>query len=233
MKRLLYGGYVYSAYGGVATPSTNIGWTNIGPNKTLYISVFTTRGSAGANYNAPTFNNRTMTQVATAGTGPTKPVLWYSIKLLDSENSGTFQWNETQSVVQSMGVWYWVGRGMRSTTPYSTGGGTAAGSSSGSFITQQNNLTLTHPALEKSYAIMTCIKGLNDGDGTYFGGYSNFGNGAVTQQTHTYTTNNSLIQFQGFNTITSAISTDTSITYTVNFQSNSLPISVYAGLVLY
>lgn len=233
MKRILYVGYQYQAWGGAQNPTASLGWTNFGPNKTLYVCVITTRGSGGANYTAPTFNNRTMTQIATAGVGPTKPVIWYSIKLLDTENSGTFKWNESSAAVQTMGVWAWVTRGMRSTTPYSSGGGTAAGSSTGSFINQVNSLTLNHPAYEKSFAIMTVAKGLNDGDGTYFTGYTNFGNGAMTQQTHYYSTNNTFIQFQGYNVHTNTSATDTAIAYSASFQSNSLPISMYAGIVLY
>ncbi len=216
---------------GAQNLDATISCPSIGPNRTLYVTTITTRGSAGASYSAPLFNNRAMTQRATTGDTFTKPIQWWSIDLLNNETSGVLRWREAGSDLRSM--WYsaWQSRGMRSRTVYHAQN-TSAGGSSGAFQSQNMSLVMQFPPLDRGFLLLTGCKGINDsGDSTNFNG-TNLAT-LFTNQRFTMGLSNSFHAIHAYTQLDNTGSSVYSGTYTCNFFTNSLPVSTCAAIVLY
>jgi hypothetical protein len=213
----------------ITTFNQTIDCPAIGPDRTLYLYVCTARSSAGPHYNTPTFNSRTMTVEIDTGTSYTQPAQWYSIKLLNSETTGTFTWTEQPgfgNIYQAVMAAYIV-RGKRTSVAYSSlqaGGGNTG--------TVTLSINPSHPPYAKSIALIGSHKGIQDTSETsVYGSSSGF---TPTIASYPMTGANGLLLAHGATNYTNLTASPVLVTYTVTWNtSSSIRASDIIGIVLY
>jgi hypothetical protein len=225
--------YRYTAPGAPATSSTitfnqQIDCPAVGPDRTLYLFVCTTRSSGGASYNTPTFNSRTMTVEIDSGNTYVKPIQWYSIKLLNSEFTGTFTWSEKSGAgnIYSAFIAAYIVRGKQTASAY-----TSSFITSGTSGTMTLQFTLNAPAYAKSIALVGVGKGtLDSADNTVYGSSNGF---SAIGTSYPMTNSNGIVVAHGSTVNINLTASPIAVTYNVILNNATSYIGLMAGIVLY
>jgi len=237
IKRLDYIGFQYytapsAPTSGIQNAPMTVNIPNIGPDRILYAGAVTTRGTAGPSFSNATFNGRTMTQLASTGSSPTKPIVWYGIRINNNETTGTFLWNETGPNVRSMACWFYISRGMRSTGVFSGNNGSASGTSGPATITQTVSVNTSSPGYDRSTTLMIAVKGIPDTGGINEYSGTNMSE-LVTNNQYVMSSSNSMRVVHSRTTNTIGSSGPVPQTTSIIFTSNTLPTAFGASIVIY
>lgn len=222
---------------GSTSLSQSVSVSNIGPNRTLYVCVISTYSSGFSTSWSATFNGRAMTQLTSTnliGTY-TKPIVWFSVRLLNSETSGTFTFTVPSggTEIRTMACWYFQGRGLRAaSSPYHVSAVAPSGQFSSGFIAQRATLNMNFPGVDRGFLLFAMVKGILDsGDGTTYTG-SNLSS-IHTNQKYTMTASNSMHVVVGSSTVNNSSTSQLTSPYYIEFNTNSIPVAPTSAIVLY